>query len=140
MWCECLQLVGSLGDLGALRCVKMGETCFSNTLCDVTLGHDFEQAHQASSTKELQFRPSPTAKSVDSECLAGTPVVPSDAGAVQNPKTQTPNEPLPHSEERLRAGLAEETIRREELWLRFLAGDDGPVGGESLPPPDLFRS
>jgi len=97
-------------------------------------------AHQASSTKELQFRPSPTAKSVDSECLAGTPVVPSDAGAVQNPKTQTPNEPLPHSEERLRAGLAEETIRREELWLRFLAGDDGPVGGESLPPPDLFRS
>jgi len=42
------------------------------------------------------------------------------------------------SEERLRRGRAADESRREELWHQFLAGDDRPVGGDALPPPELY--
>eukprot|EP00933_Yihiella_yeosuensis_P084760 TRINITY_DN9941_c3_g1_i1.p1 TRINITY_DN9941_c3_g1~~TRINITY_DN9941_c3_g1_i1.p1 ORF type:complete len:510 (+),score=146.13 TRINITY_DN9941_c3_g1_i1:88-1530(+) len=42
-------------------------------------------------------------------------------------------------QEKLNAGKAEEGTRYQELWEKFLAGNDAPVGGDFLPPPDAFH-
>eukprot|EP00439_Symbiodinium_sp_Y106_P026603 s1435_g3.t1 len=39
---------------------------------------------------------------------------------------------------KLKAGLAREETQREELWMKFLCGNDAPVGGDALPSPDEF--
>lgn len=39
---------------------------------------------------------------------------------------------------KLKAGLAKEEAQREELWMKFLCGNDAPVGGDALPSPDEF--
>lgn len=44
----------------------------------------------------------------------------------------------PVSEKKFSEGLQRDAQVKEELWHQFLAGDDRPVGGDALPPPDVF--
>eukprot|EP00927_Polykrikos_kofoidii_P061751 TRINITY_DN56586_c0_g1_i1.p1 TRINITY_DN56586_c0_g1~~TRINITY_DN56586_c0_g1_i1.p1 ORF type:complete len:641 (-),score=125.95 TRINITY_DN56586_c0_g1_i1:275-2197(-) len=48
--------------------------------------------------------------------------------------------PWPVSEECLRQGRLAEVSRQEDLWKNFLAGDDAPVGSDTLPPPEIYYS
>jgi len=45
----------------------------------------------------------------------------------------------PIDKEKFQAGRKREELRREELWLEFLAGNDDPVGGDLLPSPDSYH-
>lgn len=68
---------------------------------------------------------------------------PDDASA-PSPDPLTVPTPLvnvwPYSVEKVSAGLRSDELHRTELWHSFLAGDDRPVGGDDLPPPELYSS
>lgn len=44
----------------------------------------------------------------------------------------------PFSQEKMLVGRDSDARLQEELWIQFLAGDDQPVGGDGLPPPELY--
>lgn len=46
--------------------------------------------------------------------------------------------PFAVDEAKLRASTELEAGLKEEMWQSFLAGDDAPVGGDGLPPPEMY--
>merc|ERR1712194_253296 len=64
----------------------------------------------------------------------------SDLTSLPDVKTQLPAPVAAYSEEKMTAGLAADKATTAQLWQAFLAGDDKPVGGVMIPPPEAFSS
>ena len=84
----------------------------------------------------LRVRPPPRAAP---KAAAGTATAGAAEADAAKAKARVPQHRTPvwsFSEEKMASAQKAEGAQRAELWERFLAGDDKPVGGDGLPPPE----